>query len=122
MPTWNYAAVHLQGAIQFIEDSDWLMTLVKPLTDQHEHRRADRWHTSDAPSDYMSGMLRAIIGFEIRISSIIGKFKGSQNRTPADRAGAIRGLQADGQVATAIAELVPSQDLPAKENRKQARE
>jgi transcriptional regulator len=106
VPTWNYAAVHVTGSIRFIEDPAWLLALVESLTDAHEQGRADRWHVTDAPADYRDGRLRAIVGFEIAVTSIIGKFKSSQNRPAADRAGVVRGLRADGVTDEDMTELV----------------
>jgi transcriptional regulator len=107
VPTWNYAAVHVNGCIRFVEDAAWLRDLVTSLTDIHEHERVNRWHVSDAPANYIDGMLRAIIGFEITISTIVGKFKGSQNRSEADRAGVTSALLAEGVPPEEAAELVP---------------
>jgi transcriptional regulator len=110
VPTWNYATVHINGSIRFIDDAPWLRDLVGTLTDVHEHGRAHRWHLSDAPADYMEGMLRAIVGFEIQISSILGKFKGSQNRSLADRQAVSAALRAQGRADEALAEVVPDAD------------
>ena len=107
VPTWNYAAVHLHGSIRFIEDVSWLRDFVESLTDVHEGGRADRWHVSDAPADYIDGMLRAIVGLEIKVSRVVGKFKGSQNRSAADRAGVNAGLRAAGRGVEEVAEIAP---------------
>jgi transcriptional regulator len=107
VPTWNYATVHVKGSITFIEDASWLRELVGWLTEEHEQGRPDRWHVGDAPGDYIEEMLRAIVGFEIQVSSIVGKFKGSQNRSAADRAGVDAALRAAGRSSAEITELVP---------------
>jgi transcriptional regulator len=107
VPTWNYATVHLQGTIRFIDDVAWLRDFVTGLTDVHEQGRAERWHVSDAPPEYIDAMLRAIVGFEIQVSDVVGKFKGSQNRAEADRKGVRAGLGNDGRTAGAIAEIAP---------------
>ena len=107
VPTWNYATVHIKGSITFIEDASWLRELVGWLTEEHERGRPDRWHVSDAPGDYIEEMLRAIVGFEIRVSSIVGKFKGSQNRSAADRAGVAAALRAAGRSSAEVTELLP---------------
>jgi transcriptional regulator len=107
VPTWNYAAVHISGRLRFIDDSAWLRELVGSLTDEYERGRNDRWQVSDAPADYIDGMLRAIVGFEIRITDIVGKFKGSQNRSMADRAAVQAALRAAGCSAADAAELAP---------------
>jgi transcriptional regulator len=110
VPTWNYSTVHVHGSIRFIDDKTWLRNFVASLTDQFEQGRVDRWHIEDAPADYLEGMLRAIVGFEIDISRIEGKFKGSQNRSTSDRAGARDALGAEGVATADIAELVPESD------------
>ncbi len=106
VPTWNYAAVHVTGSIRFIEDAAWLLALVGSLTDEHEQDRANRWRVTDAPADYRDGRLRAIVGFEIAVTGITGKFKSSQNRSGADRAGVIRALRAEGVTEADVTELV----------------
>ncbi len=107
VPTWNYAAVHMQGRIRFIDDSGWLRAFVTALTDTHEQPREHPWRVTDAPGDYIDGMLRAIVGFEITVFSTRGKFKGSQNRSAADRAGVNAALRAEGRAASEIDELAP---------------
>jgi len=107
VPTWNYSAVHIKGAIRFIEDTAWLRAFVESLTDIHEGDRPDRWHVSDAPADYLESMLRAIVGFEIQVSAIDGKVKGSQNRTTADRLGAAAALRTAGVGPMDLAEIAP---------------
>ncbi|HEY4749180.1 MAG TPA: FMN-binding negative transcriptional regulator [Steroidobacteraceae bacterium] len=107
VPTWNYATVHLHGSIRFIEDAAWLRDFVGSLTEVHEAGRADRWQVSDAPADYIDAMLRAIVGLEIKVSRVVGKFKGSQNRSAADRAGVNAGLRATGRSVEEVAEIAP---------------
>ncbi len=106
VPTWNYAAVHASGSIRFIEEPDWLLGLVESMTDEHEQGRSPRWRVSDAPTDHTAAKLRAIVGFEIAINALIGKFKASQNRSAADRSGVIRALRAEGVTEEALADLV----------------
>jgi len=107
VPTWNYATVHIHGSIRFIDDAAWLRAFVTALTDANEEGRAGRWHVSDAPAEYIEAMLRAIVGFEIKIERTVGKFKGSQNRSAADRAGVSGALQAAGRTEQELAEIVP---------------
>jgi transcriptional regulator len=107
VPTWNYAAVHVGGRIRFTEDAAWLREFVGALTDEHEAGAAQPWQVSDAPTDYIDSMLRAIIGLEITVTSVSGKFKGSQNRSLADRQGVHAALSAAGRSAQELAELVP---------------
>jgi transcriptional regulator len=111
VPTWNYAAVHVRGHIRFIDEPGWLRGLVESLTNAHESTEADRWHLSDAPENYIEAMLRAIVGFEITITGIEGKFKGSQNRSLADRQNVAGKLRAEGLTVSQLAELAPGIDL-----------
>jgi transcriptional regulator len=113
VPTWNYATVHVSGNIRFIEDALWLRQFVTSLTDVHEHELADRWQVSDAPAEYIDAMLRAIVGFEIAVTGVVAKFKGSQNRSAADRAGVAAALRAAGRSPEAIAEIAPQADPTA---------
>ena len=107
VPTWYYATVHVEGHIRFIDDPGWLRTLVESLNDEHERQSVNRWRITDAPADYIAGMLRAIVGFEIQVSAIEGKFKGSQNRSAADRAGVAEALRAAGLPLDQVAQLAP---------------
>ncbi|MGA2708347.1 MAG: FMN-binding negative transcriptional regulator [Steroidobacteraceae bacterium] len=108
VPTWNYLVVHAHGRITFTQDPLWLRTLVEALTNRHEGARTRPWKVSDAPSEYVDRMLRAIVGFEIAVERLEGKFKASQNRTERERAGAIAGLAADGDPQGLIAQIVRS--------------
>jgi transcriptional regulator len=92
VPTWNYIMVQARGTLRAIDDAAWLHAFVTRLTDRHEAQRAKPWAVSDAPADYIETMLRAIVGIEIVLTSLVGKWKVSQNRSPADRAGVARGL------------------------------
>ncbi len=111
VPTWNYAVVHASGPIRFIEEPEWLLGLVESLTDEHERGRTPRWRVSDAPADHISAMLRAIVGFEIEVSALTGKFKSSQNRSAADRAGVLGALSAEGLTDEVLGELVRDPNL-----------
>jgi transcriptional regulator len=107
VPTWNYAVVHVHGPLRVIDDTEWLRRMVTDLTDRHEALRAKRWAVTDAPDDFISQMLKAIVGIEIPIARIEGKFKMSQNRPPADRAGVKFGLRASqSPQAAMVADLV----------------
>lgn len=107
VPTWNYAVVHAHGPLVIHDDRDWLRDLVSRLTDQQEAGLPQPWAIGDAPADYIERMLGAIVGIEIPISRIEGKWKTSQNKADADRAGVVDGLaqSADPQ-AQAMAGLV----------------
>lgn len=100
VPTWNYLVVHARGNITWRHDPDWLRTLVDDTTLAHEDPDHP-WRVSDAPADYIERMLAAIVGFEIRISSLKGKWKLSQNREPKDRLGVIDGLKNESNSAAA---------------------
>lgn len=92
VPTWNYAVVHAYGVLNMHEDRDWLHAMVSRLTLRHEAPRAQPWAVDDAPADYVERMLGAIVGIEIRLTRVIGKWKVSQNRSAADRAGVAAAL------------------------------
>ena len=96
VPTWNYCTVQARGTLRAIEDTEWLRTLVTRLTDRHEGKREKPWAVTDAPSDYIDKLLPAIVGIEIEVTSLVGKWKTSQNRTPTDRAGVLDALTAAG--------------------------
>ena len=94
VPTWNYAVVHARGTLRFIHDAEWLRSFVAGLTASHEAPRPQQWKIEDAPADYIGKMLKLIVGFEFSITSLTGKWKMSQNRPQADRAGVQKNLQA----------------------------
>jgi transcriptional regulator len=111
VPTWNYAVAHLHGRLRVTEDAVWLRALVGRLTDTHEASRADRWQVDDAPADYVEQMLRAIVGIEIELTHVQGKWKVSQNRSASDRAGVAAGLDSLArEQALAVAALVRGSD------------
>ena len=89
VPTWNYVTVQAHGVARIVDDEVWLRRHVERLTDAHEAGREDRWRVDDAPADYVAGMLKAIVGIEIEIRSLDGKWKVSQNRTLSDRQGVV---------------------------------
>jgi transcriptional regulator len=96
VPTWNYAVVHAHGMPQVVEEPAWLLRHVGQLTDVHETARETPWHVTDAPVDYIGSLLKAIVGVEIPIDRLVGKWKTSQNRSAPDRRGVAAGLQAVG--------------------------
>jgi transcriptional regulator len=107
VPTWNYAVVHAYGAPRFIEDRDWLLANVTELTHAHEATQKLPWQVSDAPADYIDKMLAQIVGVEIPIARLVGKWKMSQNRPPADRLGVVAGLSSkEDATARGVQELV----------------
>ncbi len=113
VPTWNYAMVQVRGVARVVEDAAWLRRLLGDLTAIHENGLPVPWAVSDAPADFVEGLLKAIIGIEIPIASIVGKWKVSQNRGSADAEGVVAGLTAraaDG--AAAMAALVAERIEP----------
>jgi transcriptional regulator len=99
VPTWNYLAIHAHGRIRFFDEADHLRDLVTRLTDREERRRVTPWKVSDAPSDYIEGLLGSIVGVEVTLTRLEGKWKASQNRGEADRRGVAEGLEREGHAA-----------------------
>ncbi|HEX9171115.1 MAG TPA: FMN-binding negative transcriptional regulator [Telluria sp.] len=85
VPTWNYALVHAHGTLRAIEDPVWLYALLQRLTQRHEEPRAEPWSIDDAPRAYIEALLKAVVGIEIVIERLEGKWKASQNRTAGDQ-------------------------------------
>jgi transcriptional regulator len=92
VPTWNYAVVHVYGVPSFIEDRAWLYDHVSSLTKRHEASQSLPWSVSDAPAEFTERMIGAIVGVEIPIQKLIGKWKMSQNRSESDQLGVVAGL------------------------------
>lgn len=113
VPTWNYEVVHAHGHFHAHDDERFLRGLLARLTRQHEASQPLPWKMGDAPADYLQELLGHIVGIEIRLTRLEGKFKLSQNYPAADREGAVRGLQASGQDALAQAmQQVPAWPQP----------
>ena len=106
VPTWNYLTVHAYGPITFFDDPTHLLDVVTRLTQHHESPRPAPWAVNDAPASFVQSQLKGIVGFEIPITRIQGKWKMSQNRPAADRAGVAAGLTADGHLEAAA--LIPT--------------
>jgi transcriptional regulator len=107
VPTWNYATVHAWGAPRVIEDAEWLHRQIDALTRQHEATREHPWAVTDAPEPFVAAQVRGIVGIEIPIARIEGKWKVSQNRPEADRVGVYAGLRIEtGPTSAAMAALV----------------
>ncbi|MGE0132216.1 MAG: FMN-binding negative transcriptional regulator [Blastocatellales bacterium] len=107
VPTWNYAVVHAYGSLRVIDDAEWLRSQIGRLTDQNEAALPEQWKVSDAPQEFIEKLLGSIIGIEMVVTRLIGKWKVSQNRTAADQAGVISGLREHGQSDSLLmAELV----------------
>jgi transcriptional regulator len=96
VPTWNYIVVHVQGRLTFRTDPEWLWQLLEALTDEQEKKLGTGWRVTDAPKEFIYGQLAAIVGVELTVETIQGKWKLSQNRTAADREGVIAGLESVG--------------------------
>jgi transcriptional regulator len=108
VPTWNYLAVHAYGKAEVFTDAERLLAVVSALTDRHEGGRQQPWAVSDAPADYIDGMLKAIVGFALPIERVIGKRKLSQNRSQADINGVRNGLAASEDVRDqTLARFIP---------------
>lgn len=108
VPTWNYLAVHAYGKAEVFTDAERLLAVVSALTDRHEGGRPQPWAVSDAPADYIDGMLKAIVGFALPIERVIGKRKLSQNRSEADINGVRNGLAASDDVRDqTLARFIP---------------
>ena len=110
VPTWNYVAIHASGPVVFFDDPERLLALVQRLTERHERPRATPWAVSDAPPDYVSGMLKGIVGFALTIERLDGKWKMSQNRDTADRRGVAEGLAEAGHAD--LAAMIPTGEEP----------
>jgi transcriptional regulator len=111
VPTWNYVMVQARGRPRVIDDAAWLRRQIDALTASQEVARPAPWAPADAPAAFIAAQINAIIGLEIEIAEIKGKWKVSQNRNAADRAGVIAGLIAEGDpAALAMAKLVPGTD------------
>ncbi|WP_101522988.1 FMN-binding negative transcriptional regulator [Nocardioides houyundeii] len=95
VPTWNYSAIHFRGRATVHRDPDWLRAAVTDLTVRHEEHRADPWQVGDAPESYIAQQLKAIVGVELEIETVEAKAKRSQNRSEADRAGVVAGLEGE---------------------------
>lgn len=101
VPTWNYVTVQGRGTLRAIDDAAWVHAFVSRLTTRHEAAQAKPWAVTDAPPDFIDTMTRAIVGIEITLTALTGKWKVSQNRPAADRAGVVSGLRASGEADAA---------------------
>jgi transcriptional regulator len=106
VPTWNYATVHAWGSPRVVHDEAWLRAQIEALTNRFEAPRPAPWAVSDAPDAFIDGQIKGIVGIEIPIARLEGKWKVSQNRSAADRAGVVAGLSGQGEQASQIAALV----------------
>jgi transcriptional regulator len=111
VPTWNYVDVHAYGTVRLIEDGDWLRGLLRRLSDRHEAGSPVPWRVEDLPETYIEGMLKGIIGLDIAVSRLEGKYKLSQNRPAADRPRVIAALERGGdENSVAVAQLMQERE------------
>jgi len=104
VPTWNYAAIHAYGRPRILEGTEATRDVVERLVREHDAA----WRLADQPAEFVAGMLRGIVAFELPIDRLEGKMKLSQNRPAADRPGVVRALRAGGEVDRAVADLMES--------------
>jgi transcriptional regulator len=111
VPTWNYVDVHAYGTIRLVEDGEWLLRLLRRLSARHEAGNPVPWQIENLPETYLKGMLKGIIGLDIAVSRLEGKFKLSQNRPAADRPRVIAALEQGGdENSVAVAKLMREQE------------
>ena len=108
VPTWNYEVVHAHGTLTVRDDERFVRGLVARLTREHEAAEPTPWRMSDAPADYIDTLLRAIVGIEVAVTSLVGKSKLGQNKPERDRVGAADALDARGHAAMAQRMRTPS--------------
>jgi transcriptional regulator len=114
VPTYNYMVVHAYGPLRVVQDVVWLRALLGRLTDRHEAGMPQPWQVDDAPEDFIEKMLTAVVGIEIPVVRLIGKWKLSQNQPPENRIGAEHGLRAQGgEQAKAMADAIADTSKPA---------
>ncbi len=110
VPTWNYITVHVRGKLTFRTEPEWLWDMLEALTNKQEAAAATGWRVTDAPRDYIDGQLASIVGVELAIGTMEGKWKLSQNRSAEDRDGVIAGLEAlDSDAARDMARMMRCQ-------------
>ncbi|MER9231832.1 FMN-binding negative transcriptional regulator [Mesorhizobium sp. M0622] len=108
VPTWNYAIVQVRGIVTVVEDQDWLAEQISDLTMSQEGNRATPWAVTDAPAPFIQSQIKGIVGLEIEITEISGKWKVSQNRPAADRIGVAEGLESEAASSADMVRLVRS--------------
>jgi len=107
VPTWNYAVVHARGTPRVFDDADRVRAHLAALTAIQEKDEPEPWQLADAPEDFVAGMIGHVVGIEMPIASLEGKWKVGQNRSTEDRAGVVAGLRRRGDAAgLAMAALV----------------
>lgn len=107
VPTWNYVVVHARGKLRVINDAHWLRTHLQMLTAQHEADFVQPWHLEDAPAGFIDQLMQAVVGIEIEITELTGKWKVSQNQPLENQLGVVQGLASqDNTQARAMAAVV----------------
>lgn len=110
VPTWNYVTVHVSGTLSFFHEPDRIHALLARLTERFESRRATPWRITDAPAEHVAKLVGAVVGVELQIERMLGKWKLSQNRPPEDQHGVIDGLRREGgSTGAALADLMSDQ-------------
>lgn len=113
VPTWNYVAVHAHGSLRVIDDADWVAAQIEALTAMQEARQAQPWSVADAPADYIERMRAAVVGIEIVITRLVGKWKVSQNQPAANQSSLIAALEANGnEDSITMARLIRQRQRP----------
>ncbi|MEM9621283.1 MAG: FMN-binding negative transcriptional regulator [Pseudomonadota bacterium] len=106
VPTWNYAVVHVRGRARAIHEADWLMAHLQRLTNQQEAKQAQPWQVGDAPADFTRRLVEGLVGIELPVTHLTGKWKVSQNRSVEDQRGVLDGLGAAGPQAQPMHQLM----------------
>lgn len=115
VPTWNYAVVHAKGLLRVHDDATWIRQQMQDLTTQQEAPMSAPWAVDDAPRDYTDRLVSAVVGIEIPLDSLVGKWKVSQNQPVANQATVQQGLQGQGtEAGAAMAGLVDTLGVNAK--------
>jgi transcriptional regulator len=115
VPTWNYAAVHAQGTVTFHDDPRWTRRQMEWLTHQMEAGREHPWAIADAPAEYIDKLVANVVGVEVFVERLTGKWKVSQNQSDANRAGVVNGLkEAGGSAAAELARLVAEHPVASR--------
>jgi transcriptional regulator len=111
VPTWDYMMVHAYGQLVIHNEPDWILNQVTRLTNHFEANQPNPWNVDQAPTDYVDGQIKAIVGIELKITRIEASFKMSQNKSKADLDGVIAGLQkvGKGPISEAIDALRPEE-------------
>lgn len=105
VPTWNYVTVQARGPLRVVQDAAWLRQLVDDLTAQQEAPLHQPWQVADAPVDYIEKMLAAVVGIEIAVTQLTGKWKVSQNQPAQNQASLVQALDVLGQDSDAARDM-----------------